>query len=93
MKRETWTVYMLRCGDGTLYTGIATDVVRRMGEHEQGARGSRYLRGRGPLQLVFRCEVQGRSLASRTEHRIKGLSRLEKEKLVATPARIRDLLE
>jgi putative endonuclease len=84
---------MLRCGDGTLYTGIATDVTRRMAEHERGRRGSRYLRGRGPLQLVFQCEVEGRSLASRAEHRIKGLSRQEKERLLATPARMHELLD
>lgn len=84
---------MLRCRDGTLYTGIATDVDRRLAEHEQGIRGSRYLRGRGPLQLVFQWEVQGRSLASRAEHRIKSLSRQEKERLVVSPARIRELLD
>lgn len=86
-------MYVLRCGDGTLYTGIATDVARRMAEHERGSRGSRYLRGRGPLQLVFQWEVEGRSLASRAEHRIKGLSRQEKERLLATPGRMHELLD
>lgn len=93
MSGESWTVYMLRCCDGSLYTGIATDVSRRVAEHEQGPRGSRYLRGRGPLQLVFQWEVEGRSLASRAEHRIKALSRLDKERLIARPARMRELLD
>ena len=85
-------VYMLRCCDGTLYTGIATDVARRLAEHEHGTRGSRYLRGRGPLQLVFQWEVDDRSLASRVEHRIKRLSRPEKERLIGTPARMHKML-
>lgn len=93
MSGKSWTVYMLRCSDGSLYTGIATDVSRRMAEHEQGPRGSRYVRGRGPLQLVFQWEVEGRSLASRAEHRIKALSRLDKEKLIARPARMREFLD
>lgn len=92
MSGERWNVYMLRCGDGSLYTGIATDVSRRLLEHERGRRGARYLRGRGPLQLVLQWEVENRSLASRVEHRIKALSRQEKERLIATPARVRDLM-
>lgn len=92
MSGESWTIYMLRCGDGSLYTGIATDVSRRVAEHEQGRRGSRYLRGRGPLQLVFQWDVEGRSLASRAEYRVKALSRFEKEKLIARPERMRELL-
>lgn len=92
MSGESWTVYILRCGDGSLYTGIATDVSRRVAEHEHGRRGSRYLRGRRPLQLVFQWEVEGRSLASRAENRIKALNRFEKERLIATPARMHELL-
>lgn len=84
---------MLRCGDGTLYTGIARDVARRIAEHAQGRRGSRYLRGRGPLQLVFQWNVEDRSLASRAERRIKRLSRQEKENLVATPSRMLEVLD
>jgi putative endonuclease len=73
---------MLRCGDGSLYTGIATDVKRRLEEHRADA-GAKYLRGRGPLTVVFQSEVGNRSLATRVELRIKRLSRSAKEELVA----------
>lgn len=73
---------MLRCGDGSLYTGIATDVKRRLEEHRADA-GAKYLRGRGPLKVVFQSEVGNRSLATRVELRIKRLSRSAKEELVA----------
>lgn len=78
-----WSVYLIRCRDGTLYTGIAIDVCRRLAEHRLGGgRGSRYLSGRGPLRLVFQRPVGGLSLALRLEHRIKRLPRARKERLV-----------
>ncbi len=85
-----WSVYIVRCGDGTLYTGIATDVRRRMVEHAGGrGRGAKYLRGRGPLRLVFVQAVGARGVALRIESRIKKLSRAGKEVLIAatTPSR------
>ena len=83
---------MLRCADGSLYTGIATDVARRLTEHEGGMRGARRLRGRGPLALVLQRRVGDRSAASRVEHRIKRLSRQEKERLLESPQRLDELL-
>jgi putative endonuclease len=83
---------MLRCGDGSLYTGIATDVSRRVAEHGSGAKGSRYLRGRGPLELVLQSEVGDRSLATRAELRIKRLSKYAKEALIASNDGLRELL-
>ena len=84
---------MVRAVDGTLYTGVATDVDRRLGEHETGNRGARYLRGRGPLELAYRCRVGERGLALKVEHRLKGLTRTEKEELLgAEPGRV-ELLE
>ncbi|MDT8427798.1 MAG: GIY-YIG nuclease family protein [Pseudomonadales bacterium] len=78
-----WSVYLIRCGDGSLYTGISTDVTRRLAEHQQGApKGARYLRGRGPLQLLFQAEAGDRASASRLEWRVKRLSREDKLKLV-----------
>lgn len=78
----TWFIYMVRCGDGTLYTGIATDVSRRMAEHAgPGGRGARYLRGRGPLELVWSKAVGAHEAALRLEYRIKQLTRREKEAL------------
>jgi putative endonuclease len=73
---------MLRCGDGSLYTGIATDVKRRLEEH-RAEEGAKYLRGRGPLDVVFQSEVGSRSLATRVELRIKRLSRSAKEEFIA----------
>lgn len=83
---------MLRCADGSLYTGIATDVPRRVTEHEHGAKGSRYLRGRGPLKLVLQSEVGDRSLATRAELRIKHLAKEAKEDLIASRDGMSDLL-
>ena len=87
-----WSVYVLRCRDGSHYTGIATDVRRRLREHEHGPRGAKYLRGRGPLQLVYAREVGDRSVAARIEHSIKRLTKTEKENLRQLPARIEGLL-
>lgn len=83
MSVSTYSVYLLRCADGSLYTGIATDVARRISEHEKSARGAKYLRGRGPLQLAYEQEVGDRSDASRIESFIKSLAKNEKEALVA----------
>ncbi len=83
MTDRTYSLYLLRCADGSLYTGIAVDVERRIDEHRQGKRGARYLRGRGPLALVYQAEAGDRSMASRLEHRVKCLTKAEKEALVA----------
>ncbi len=87
-----WSIYLLRCADGSMYTGIATDVSRRISEHEQGKRGAKYLRGRGPFELVYQRAVGDRSVATRIEHCVKQLSRSEKEDLQRLPARIDELL-
>ena len=75
-------MYILRCGDGTLYTGIALDLAARLAQHRAGT-GARYTRGREPLALVYREPARGRSAASRREAAIKRLSRTEKLALVA----------
>ncbi|MCH1510416.1 MAG: GIY-YIG nuclease family protein [Akkermansiaceae bacterium] len=78
-----WFVYVIRCGDLSLYTGITTDVNRRFAEHEsQGAKAAKYLRGRLPLTLVYQQEIGSRSEASKVELRIKSLSRKEKLELI-----------
>jgi putative endonuclease len=77
-----WFVYLVRCRDGSLYTGVASDVERRLREHSEGGRrGARYLRGRGPLRLVFRLAVGNRGRALRVERRIKRLPKAGKERL------------
>lgn len=78
----SWYVYMLRCGDGTLYTGVTDDVERRLAAHRSG-RGAKYTRGRGPLELVWQEEVPDKSAALRREYQIKQLQKQEKEGLIA----------
>lgn len=76
---ENWYVYMIRCKDGTLYTGITTDVKRRLAEHVKGrSKAARYLKGRGPLQLVFQSNACTRQEALKLEHTIKKLPRARK---------------
>jgi len=75
-------VYVLRCGDGTLYTGYTTDVDRRVAEHAAGE-GAKYTRGRTPLELVCVESFESRSAAMRREHEIKQLDRPRKESLVS----------
>ncbi|MEK7799611.1 MAG: GIY-YIG nuclease family protein, partial [Acidobacteriota bacterium] len=82
-----WFVYIVRCGDGTLYTGIATDVRRRIAEHARhDGRGAKYLRGRGPLRIVLVRAIGARGLALRIESRIKKLPKARKEALIAEGA-------
>jgi len=83
---------MLRCADGSLYTGITIDVSRRIGEHKQGKRGAKYLRGRGPFELVYQRAVGDRSIATRIEYCIKQLPKVEKENLQRLPVRIDEIL-
>lgn len=77
---KKWFVYMLLCADGTLYTGITTDVERRLACHRSG-KGAKYTRGRGPLELVYTEVCEGKSQALRREMAIKALSRAEKIRL------------
>ena len=70
------------CGDDTYYTGIAADVDKRMVEHASGPRGAKYLRGRGPLTLVYSEIVGDRAMALRLEYRVKQLNRAQKEALI-----------
>lgn len=77
-----YTLYMLRCVDGTFYTGITTDVVRRIREHNSSPLGAKYTRGRRPVTLVFSRRFRNRSLATREEARIKKFSRMKKLMLI-----------
>ena len=72
-----WVVYLLRCGDGTLYCGVTNDVDKRLAAH-RGGRGARYTRGRGPLVLLHVEKARGRGDALRREHAWKQLTRKEK---------------
>jgi putative endonuclease len=92
MPEAEYSVYIVRCGDDTYYTGIAADVTRRIAEHETSPRGAKYLKGRGPLRLVFSSTVGDRSAASRVEYRVKRLHRREKEALINGTSSLQDLL-
>ncbi len=76
-----WYVYILRCGDGTLYTGSTDDVEKRLAAHRAG-KGAKYTRGRGPLELVYSEQLPDKSAAMRREYAIKQLSRQEKLNLI-----------
>jgi putative endonuclease len=78
-----WFVYMVRCADDTLYTGIAKDVARRVGEHNSdNALGANYTRARRPVALVYTQAVESRSAAAKREHEIKQLTRSDKDELL-----------
>ena len=78
-----WTVYILRCADNSLYTGITTDVERRVKEHNAGSRrAANYTRGRRPVELVYKEPVADRAVATRRELEIKQMDRSAKEQLI-----------
>ena len=74
-----WYLYILRCGDGTLYTGITDDLDRRLATHRAG-KGAKYTRGRGPLELIYREECGTHSQALKRELEIKAMPREKKLK-------------
>lgn len=75
---ESWTVYIIRASDDSLYTGITTDLARRLQQHREGAGAKYFHAGRQPEQVVYQEEVQDRATASKREACIKKLSRAEK---------------
>ncbi len=88
-----WYVYVLRCRTGALYTGITTDVPRRLVEHREAkGKGAKYLRGKGPLQLVLKQDVGAKGVALRVEGSVKKLSKTRKEALVERGGMIEDII-
>lgn len=92
VKSAEFSVYIVRCCDNSYYTGIALDVERRLREHAGGMRGAKYLRGRGPLTLVFSESVGDRAVASKIEYRVKRLAREQKEALISGETSLAGLL-
>lgn len=80
---NTWYLYILRCKDGSLYTGITTDVEKRLEAHRSG-KGAKYTRGRGPLELVYREQCGTHSDALKRELAVKALTREQKQALIAS---------
>jgi putative endonuclease len=78
----SWRVYMIRCSDESLYTGITNDLERRWGEHAGRSRGAKYFRGRKPVEIVYLESSENRSSASCREAAIKRLQRRDKEALI-----------
>lgn len=81
--KTLWHLYVIRTKSGSLYTGITTDVVQRLSQHQSGS-GAKALRGKGPFQLVLNTPIGKRRLALSLEYRIKQLSKKQKEQLVTT---------
>jgi putative endonuclease len=92
MSSGPFSLYILRCADGSLYTGITTDVEKRVAEHASGSRGAKYLRGKGPLELVLAEVVGDRATASRLEYRVKQLPRAQKLELIEGGRLLEELL-
>ena len=78
---ENWYLYILRCTDNTLYTGITTDVARRLEAHRSG-KGAKYTRGRAPLELVYQQACGTHSDALKRELEIKAMSRKQKDEMI-----------
>lgn len=81
---QVWYVYLIRCADDTLYTGVTTDTARRVEEHNASSRGAKYTRTRRPVLLVHTESYETRSAACRREAELKGLTRDEKRALIAS---------
>ncbi len=78
---KKWYVYILRCRDGTLYTGMTDDLHKRIAAHNAG-KGAKYTRGRGPVELVYHEQLETKAEACKREFAIKQLTRQEKIELI-----------
>jgi len=88
-----WYLYLIRCRDGTFYTGITTDVVRRLAEHQgAGNIGAKYVQSRRPLILVMQKKLGSQGLALKVERRVKKLSKAQKEKLIGANEYIEEII-
>ena len=89
-----WRLYLVRCNDGSLYTGITTDVARRFTEHQKNnGAGAKFLRGKGPLVLVFQKNLGSKSLALGVESKIKKLAKARKEEMLRENSRIDEIIK
>ena len=77
-----WFVYMLRCADNSLYTGVTTDVERRLKEHNEAKLGAKYTRAKRPVFLVYEEPAESRSAACQREYQLKQLKKTEKESFI-----------
>ena len=84
IEKGIWHAYMVRCSDGTLYTGITNDLEKRIEAHNSGRDGARYTRSRRPVTLVYSEQVKSKSAAAKLEYQIKRLPRLKKNNLIGS---------
>jgi putative endonuclease len=90
MESSPWFVYILRCADSSLYTGITTDIDKRLKQHNGIEKnGAKYTRSRQPVELVYQEYSASRAAACKREHMIKNLKKSEKERLIAPHSRIK----
>jgi putative endonuclease len=82
MKTGDWFLYVVECSDGTLYTGIATDVTRRLREHNSSPKGAKYTRSRRPVSLVYWIDFSDRATACKAEAKFKKLTRKQKLEII-----------
>lgn len=82
MSTDNWFVYIVRCSDDTLYTGVAKDLEKRLQQHNHGKEGAKYTRARRPVELVYRETATSRAQAQQREYRIKQLSAVQKRQLI-----------
>ena len=82
IQNNTWTVYFLRCNDNSLYTGITTDITRRLYQHNNTKLGAKYTRARRPVTLVYSESAVDKSAASKREYQLRTLTKKQKETLV-----------
>jgi putative endonuclease len=92
METSSWLVYILRCADNSLYTGVTTDLDKRLKQHNGIVKnGARYTRGRQPVKLVYQEHSTSRAAACKREHTIKSLKKPEKERLIEKQLRVKTL--
>ena len=83
-----WYLYVVECSDGSLYTGVTTDVHRRLNEHNESTKGAKYTRSRRPVRLVYYEEHVDRSAACKAEYALKKMSRKNKLEYIRIPCSI-----
>jgi len=79
---KDWHLYVLLCADGSYYTGVTTDVTRRLTEHNTSAKGAKYTATRRPVKVIYRAIYKDRSTAQQAEYKFKQLTRKQKEKII-----------
>ena len=91
IKATVWFLYIIRTAKQSLYTGITTDITRRLHQHQMG-KGAKHLKGHKDLNVVYQLSIGNRSTALKLEYRIKQLTKIQKEKLVSISPSLNELL-